>query len=256
MSSQPSLSKSMRPIPEPLVSTMKFFSGTPILCSQPASPAVLVTSSNTTGPLSTNPPAVIGRFSSSYTGAAPNPPAMPLIPLCGGLAGGCACCAWPLPGRERTVIRPLQTRLRKNKDDDLPTRCSVSYRRWCKGAVPGGVRSGASKGTATRLGASAASNQSRGSNEQENRADSMRDPHRQRPFRPVRQQRILLVGIEMGIHLCRPDNNFMERYRANIPLLRHMATGDQYRHYHRYLPHGLSYPEHPEPRCARHQSQT
>src|SRR5579863_4950188 len=52
-------------------------------------------SSKTTGPLSTNPPAVMGRFSSSYTGAAATPADMPLlIPPCWGFAGaGGASCA-------------------------------------------------------------------------------------------------------------------------------------------------------------------
>ena len=47
---------------EPLVSTMKFFSGTPILWCQLPSPAFFAASSKMTGPLSTNPPAVMGRF--------------------------------------------------------------------------------------------------------------------------------------------------------------------------------------------------
>src|SRR3954453_11661800 len=91
MSSQPSVSKSTRQTPDPLVSMMKSFCGTPILWIHPERPASLVTSWNTMGPLSTNPPAVMGRFCSSYWAGAATPPAIPLMP-----PGCCvACCEAP-----------------------------------------------------------------------------------------------------------------------------------------------------------------
>ena len=48
---------------------MYFFSGVPILWGHTVSPACFRNVLKTTGPESTNPPAVIGRFSASCTGA-------------------------------------------------------------------------------------------------------------------------------------------------------------------------------------------
>src|SRR5579859_3141102 len=74
---------------------MNCFCGTPILWIHPDNPAALVLSSNTTVPLSTNPPAVIGRFSASYCGADCTPDAIPLL-MPGFCGGGEPEGAWEL----------------------------------------------------------------------------------------------------------------------------------------------------------------
>ena len=54
------------------------FCGVPILCFQTVRPAFSEMSWKTTGPVLTNPPAVIGRFSESRTGANTPPVADPV----------------------------------------------------------------------------------------------------------------------------------------------------------------------------------
>ena len=41
-----------------------------------------------------------------------------------------------------------------------------------------------------------------------------------------------------------------------LSLLRHVAAGYQYRHFHRHVPDRLSYPEYPEPGLQSHAAET
>ena len=97
---------------------MKSLRGTPILWTQPERPACLVMSSKMTGPLSTNPPAVMGRFWSSYCAGAATPEAMPLfMPGC---LGG--CWAANVSGKRNRAISPWPaiTRICNNVTPLLP----------------------------------------------------------------------------------------------------------------------------------------
>src|SRR5215471_6896960 len=86
--------------PEPGASRITLFSGEPETCLNLSRPALLVTSSKTTGAPSTNPPAVIGRCFSSSTGAkippVDAPPDCDCVPGCSfGMGWGFSC--WPPP---------------------------------------------------------------------------------------------------------------------------------------------------------------
>src|SRR5215469_5521384 len=115
---------------------MYFFCFAPITCCHLLNPAALVTSSKTTVPLSTNPPAVMGRFCASYTGAkVPADEMPPIPPCCSVFAGFCfcfgvACCAAPSMRGAKTAsaITPR-----------TPTRQSLRMMLFLRGASCGSV---------------------------------------------------------------------------------------------------------------------
>ncbi len=54
-----------------------------------------------------------------------------------------------------------------------------------------------------------------------------------------------------GIHDGVRGHRAVACLRPAVPLFRHVAAPDQYRHHHRHLPDGVPRAEHAEPRCAR-----
>src|SRR5581483_320371 len=55
--------------------------------------------------------------------------------------------------------------------------------------------------------------------------------------------------IVMGFHPGSAGNRCLGRDRPNVSLLRHLATGNQHRHYDYHIPDGLPDSEHAESRC-------
>src|ERR1700742_4888278 len=72
---------------------------------------------------------------------------------------------------------------------------------------------------------------------------------------PFCQLCVGLAWFEMGVCCRGICDCVMGCDWALVSLLRYLAISDQYRHNDRHLSHGLSDPEHAEPRCASHQPQ-